>query len=350
VKLHKRLGFATVPVTEGIPPTEFQIFPFGPSEFRWEGKPAVSYVLTPENAADAVAIARSSNTNGELQIDYHHNSDVPKDNSPAPAAGWWNLEAREDGLWAVNVRWTPTADQMLRDKEFKYFSPSFYTDDGGFIRRVAKLALTNDPATVGQEPLIASATGVQGDPMREKLIKQLGLADDATDEQIEAALLDVQARAGQFEQAQSLLAEAGITATVGSDEAAGQAMAAAVNAQSAARLAELEAENAELRTGQTAANAEALVETALSEGKILASAKAYWLEQATKNPKAAKAHFASLKPGATLPTEAARGGQKHLASNGLTETERQVIAQTGTSPEAFLATKKKLEEVRNAGA
>jgi phage I-like protein len=338
----RHIGFSTFASQE--PPQEFLIWAYGVVSFQWALGTGMDFIFTREDADEVVRRANSKMT--ELPIDYEHRTQAPVDNGAVPAAGWFQLEARDDGLWATNVRWTEAAAEMIRGGEYRHWSPVFW-DEGGHLRQLDMIGLTNQPATVQQTPLVASANG---DPMREKLIKQLGLADDATDEQIEAALLDVQARAGQFKQAQSLLTEAGITAAIGSDEAAGQAIAATANAQAAARVAELEAENAELRTGQTAANAEALVETALTDGKILASSKAYWLEQATKNPKAAKAHFASLKPGATLPTEAARGGQKHLASNGLTETERQVIAQTGTSPEAFLATKKKLEEVRNAGA
>lgn len=336
----KYLGFVILP--EGEPPSDFRILPYGEVRFRWEGQPEMVFRLTPEHAREAVQMAAQGNTGGELRIDYEHRSETPIDNSPVPAAGWFNLEAREDGLYATNVRWTPKAAQMLTDREYRFFSPVFW-EDGGFIRAVGSLALTNTPATVGQEPLLASA--MQGDPMRERLIQLLGLAAEATDEQIEAALQERLAAGVQLQAAQGLLASAGITAAIGSDEAQGQALAAAANAQLAARVADLEAENQQLSSAQSDADATQVVEEAIAEGKIYAATRPFWLEQAKKNPKAVKAHFASLKAGAAVPNQtlkpAPAGGAADLGSE-LSEDERAVIAQTGITVEKYLATRQRV--------
>lgn len=56
-------------------------------------------------------------------IDYkHENEDV--------AAGWpKNIELSDEGnsLWFTDIEWTPNAEKVLRDKEFRYFSPEFVT-------------------------------------------------------------------------------------------------------------------------------------------------------------------------------------------------------------------------------
>lgn len=331
------LGFAELP--QGEPPGEFVIWAYGPVQFRWGDEPAVTYLFTPADAAEVVR--RAEALGRDLAVDYEHRSQTPVDNGPVPAAGWFRLEAREDGLWAVNLRWTDAAATMIRTGEYRFWSPVFWAEDG-HIRQVDMIGLTNQPATLDQRPLVASANG---DSMRERLIQLLGLADDATDEQIEAALAELREHSGLLEQAQALLTEAGITAALGTDEAHGQAMAAGANARLAGRVAELETELAQLRSQQAEGEAEAVVDAALEQGRIHAASRAYWIEKFGQNPKAVRAHFASLTAGAMVPTLPPK--TKPLtasAQDGLSDTEKAIIAQTGVSVEKYLATKRRLEE------
>ncbi|GEM81870.1 phage protease [Meiothermus hypogaeus] len=325
-------GFNIFPSQE--PPREFLIWPYGPVTFRWADGTQIDLLFTPEDAQEVIRRAQMP----ELPIDYEHRNQNPVDNGPVPAAGWFQLEARPDGLWAINVRWTETAANLLRAGEYRHWSPVFWDEDG-HIRQLDMIGLTNQPATVNQMPLVASALG---DPMREKLITLLGLAADASDEQIENALTELQNRAGQLEQAQALLAEAGIQAPIGSVEAHGQAMAAAANALLAARVSELEAELSTLRAQTVDAEAERTVDAALSEGRIHAASRDYWLEKFRKNPQAVRAHLASLRAGAAVPTGPIAPPQG--PSDALSELERAIIAQTGVSAEAYLATKRRREE------
>ncbi len=317
------------------PPAEFLIWAYGTVPFRWADGRQMDFLFTPEDAQEVIRRVQMP----ELPIDYEHRSQSPVDNGPVPAAGWFQLEARPDGLWAVNVRWTETAANLLRAGEYRHWSPVFWDEDG-HIRQLDMIGLTNQPATVNQMPLVASALG---DSMREKLIRILGLAEDASEEQIEAALAELQNRAGQLEQAQALLAEAGIQAPIGSDEAHGQAMAAAANALLAARVSELEAELATLRTQALEGEAEAVIEAALAEGRIHAASRDYWLERYRQNPRAVRAHLASLRAGAAVPTTPLTR-QAATPADPLSETEKAIIAQTGVSVEKYLATKRRLEE------
>lgn len=328
----QRLGFSTFETQE--PPREFLIWAYGTVPFRWADGTQAEFLFTPEDAQEVIRRVRVP----ELPIDYEHRSQTPVDNGPVPAAGWFQLEARPDGLWAVNVRWTETAARLLRAGEYRYWSPVFWEEDG-HIRQLDMIGLTNQPATVDQMPLVASASG---DPMRERVIQLLGLAQEATDEQIEAALAELQRQASQLEQARALLAEAGITAEIGSDQAHGQAMAAAANALLAARVGELEAELATLRSQLLDSEAQATIDAALSEGRIHAASREYWLERYRQNPRAVRAHLASLRPGHAVPT--APLTQRTVPANPLSEIERAIIAQTGVSEEAYLATKRRLEE------
>ena len=150
----------TVPVPGGEPPREFRIFPFG----RVETTKGV--FLFDQEAARRVMQAWRDYGN-RLSIDYEHQALEPVANGPVPAAGWFDLEVREDGLWAVNVEWTPRAAELLRNREYRYFSPAFYVDEEGRIVELINLALTNIPATKRMEPLVAKAVGFESGPVYE---------------------------------------------------------------------------------------------------------------------------------------------------------------------------------------
>lgn len=131
-------------------PKEFRIFPMGKvdtskGEFVFDEKGAKSLM------------AFYAEQGNELSIDYEHMavSDPPM---IAPAAGYFKLELREDGLWAVDVRWTKRAAEMLANKEYQYFSPAFIAEkDSGRINKLLNVALTNIPATKNMTPLIAAS-------------------------------------------------------------------------------------------------------------------------------------------------------------------------------------------------
>jgi phage I-like protein len=64
---------------------------------------------------------------------------------------------RDDGLWAVDVTWTERAAELLRNGEYRYFSPViFWTDeDHTDVAALGPVALTNDPAMRGVPALAA---------------------------------------------------------------------------------------------------------------------------------------------------------------------------------------------------
>lgn len=136
------------------PPTEFRIWAYGTIKTT---KYADSF-LTAESAAAIVAEAEAHGI--ELSMDYEHAAVGPADGQPKPAAAWFKLEAREDGLWAVNVRWTPRASKMLSEGEYRHFSPTYRVNDKREIVAVINIALTNLPATRRQEPLMAAKADI----------------------------------------------------------------------------------------------------------------------------------------------------------------------------------------------
>jgi hypothetical protein len=136
-------------------------------------------------------------------IDYDHKAKVDH------AAGWVkSAEVRDNGLW-LYVTWTPTAQQKLRDGEYRYFSPEFqdeWTDPATRITYKDVLfggGLTNRPFLKDLVPINLSEmvgdtmgnenTGAGGSPPTDaenmtQMARSLGLTGSVTSADIASAL------------------------------------------------------------------------------------------------------------------------------------------------------------------
>ena len=150
------------PLSEGEPPTEFLIWAFGTID-TLKGE----FELSPKDAKGVYKTWRRYGN--DLSIDYEHKAVDPDARAgDGKAAGWCQLELRAGGLWAVGVRWTPKATTALKDREYRYFSPAFLTDDDSHICELINIALTNVPATRKMTPLVASRITHMEDEETEK--------------------------------------------------------------------------------------------------------------------------------------------------------------------------------------
>ena len=107
--------------------------------------------------ADAVVNATRANAGSlDLAIAFEHQAQYAKQNGqPAPAAGWMReLQARAGALWA-RVEWTARAAAMLKAREYRYLSPTFFHTRDGVVMRIEGAALTNAPALA--MPALAAA-------------------------------------------------------------------------------------------------------------------------------------------------------------------------------------------------
>jgi phage I-like protein len=138
----------------------------------------------------------------DFAIDYNHAMHfifAPDPAEGGKAAGWFNAKVNDGELWAEDVRWTPKADKMLRDREYRYFSPTIRHSQNGEIEELLSVALTNTPATYGMNPLMASqllgaasAQPNEGQQM-ETLLTLLGLAKNASEAEAVSALTKMMA-------------------------------------------------------------------------------------------------------------------------------------------------------------
>ncbi len=150
--------------------------------------------------------------NRMLLLDYDHEShDMSKRTT---AAGWiQNMQIRPDGLWG-QVKWTNQGEQDVNGGHYRFISPTFAmsksdilsTENGVERIRPSLLldaALTNKPNLRGMQPLTnrnftsEAATsepnkqtnqGVTMMDYKAQLLKLLGLAADATDQEISDAI------------------------------------------------------------------------------------------------------------------------------------------------------------------
>ncbi len=156
----------------------------------------------------------------DLPILYEHGEDPTVGYE---AAGWIDpssFEVRGDGLWATKVFWTADGYAAIVAKTRRYVSPHFFSelDAEGFIRptRWIEITVTNTPAIPDMAAIAASVRGgalffdesgryptydpnapdsggrKEREPMKfsADTLKLLGLADGATPEQIEKAVVE----------------------------------------------------------------------------------------------------------------------------------------------------------------
>ena len=308
---------------------------------------------TGAQAIIALAAARST----DIPIDYEHQTLMAERNGlPAPAAGWIDprsLEWREDGLYG-QVAWTAAASEAIDADSYRYLSPVFpYDAKTGAVLDLLHVALTNTPAIDTAITELAAARAGRGASEatsskentvdREKLIATLGLATDATDEQIDtaiAALIAAQA------DAKALRKELGAN-----DDAKPAEAVAALKASSAtaapdmtqfvpvAVYQETTQQLAALKENSNTTELEALITEGLNDGRIAGKATADWLR--TQGIAACKAHVAGAPSIAALKTTQTQGkapeGAETKGDGQLTETELAVCKSMGLTPEQYRA-------------
>ncbi|OON62291.1 hypothetical protein B0920_02090 [Massilia sp. KIM] len=168
------------------PNREIQLLPAGKFAGQ-DGRPhdAPGWYMDAELAARLIEAAKSRKN--PYVIDYDHQTLFIKQNGkPAPAAGWFHqLEWREgQGLFAVDVKWTDRAVEMIDAGEYRYISPVIgYDKATGAVTSIYMAAVTNNPAIDGMgEVLLAAAalhfslsppTPLSEDNTMEELLEQL---------------------------------------------------------------------------------------------------------------------------------------------------------------------------------
>jgi phage I-like protein len=107
-----------------------------------------------ENDAKEVLADRAGRP--RVTFDYEHLAVRGKTADDMVSAGSFLLELRSDGLWAVDVQYTPKAEEQVRNGERIYFSPAWLSlKKTKHIVGILNVALTSTPAMKKLGTLIA---------------------------------------------------------------------------------------------------------------------------------------------------------------------------------------------------
>jgi phage I-like protein len=320
--------------------SEIQLFPAGSFRAR-DGRPhgIPAWVIEAEAAARVIALAEQRRT--PFVIDYEHQTLAAETSGqPAPAAGWFErLEWREgDGLYAVDVEWTGRARAMIEADEYRFLSPVFrYDQNTGEVRELLMAAVTNNPAIDGIADLAAArylTTTIheEASDVDEETLKLLGLAKDASKEQIQEAIEALRAKAAQTDDLQEALAAARAKTTIDEPDPAKYVPVETVR--------QLQEQVASLSSQVQGSEVDRLVGQGLEDGRLLPAMEDWARNLGKKDVAALRSYLDTAQPIAALTGQQSGGKPPEAEGKAkLSESELAVCKQLGMTEDEFLKSK-----------
>lgn len=296
-----------------------------------------------DSAIAAKVIARAAARQTPFVTDYEHQTLLAEKNGqPAPAAGWFKgLEWRDgQGLFATDVAWTAKAKAHIEAGEYKFISPVFSFDHTtGEVLELQMAALTNTPAVDGMDAVAALAQDFfnrspgehsRKEPEMKAIAILLGLAEDASEADITAAVTALKAKTGEQEtQITALKTETAALKTQTPDPA---------KFVPVETVTQLQGEIAALTTRLNDTELEDVIQVALSSGKLLPAMES-WARDLGKKDLAALKSYIQTNP-AVVPNGNQTNGKGPGAGNDgeLSAADLAVCKSMGIKPEDFKAT------------
>lgn len=311
-----------------VPPTgdtsEIQLLPRG-----WVKSTRGEFLVDDESVA-TIMLGFDAKKN-DLVVDYEHQT--LKD-MEAPAAGWITrlIDKGAEGLWA-EVNWNKRAQEYLANREYRYISPVV------LVRKSDKRAvalhsagLTNTPAIDGMVPL--AAKDVQEEEGQEmevlKAIREkLGLAAEAKDEEVLAALDQLSAASGQIVAHKELLVLLDLAETASLADAKAKLLAFK-NPSGYVKAEEFNA----LRDKLLHKERDELVDEAIRAGKVTPAQKAWAETYALKDPEGFRA-FVQAAPAVVPVGPSPAAGTETKPGEALDETQLSINKMLGISDDTF---------------
>lgn len=281
----------------------------------------------------------------DIVIDYEHQTLL---NVQAPAAGWIkNLNKGEDAIVA-SVEWTEKAREYLKNKEYRYLSPVVLVrkSDNRAIE-LQSVALTNTPAINGMFAVCKDNSDIEEEMEMnlKELAKLLGLQEDATEDDVKAAIEKIRGNGTQSqdgveggatkaddeqngENSEEVVANSTILGLLGMDKGASTADVAA-KIMSLSSKSNVEEELLELKAYMAKKESDELVKQALKDGKIT-PAQEEWARSYALSDKKGFEKFVEKAP-KVVPT-----GKMSLSDAPASETveyDKAILKNCGVSDE-----------------
>ncbi|ALF02058.1 MULTISPECIES: phage protease [Salipiger] len=322
----------------------------GPSVPEWihlmpKGRVQARDGRGPWHYEDAKAvIAESFARRRKIHVDENHSTrSAAKLGMSAPARGYiTEMEEREDGIWG-RVDWTRTGEALLSDRAYWGISPVLsYDKSTGKVLAIAHASLTNDPAL---RELLALNSTEYSDMFSAKVAKMLGLSEDASEDDITAALAKRLDKGEGSEELSTSLSEIGAAMGLEGEVSLATLITTAKARQAASdeqqeAFAALQTKVRTLEEGGKRKAAEDFVDGAIRDRRagVKASREDYVALHMENPERAAKmvAGLPKLDPTSTvLEPPAAKEGEVTLSTE-----HRQVARQLGLSDDEMIAAMK----------
>lgn len=324
----KALNVQLPVVEDGAVPETVQIAETG----LWEGHPAGPELVTPNHlkAAKDYFDRHYKANEADLAIDYNHASiAVPTGASKAPAAGWIReMEIRDDELWG-SVLWTADAAKAIAAKEYRYLSPVLMFNMPDRVTgdpvpmAIHSIALTNTPfltelEALNQAPFSKAVNSMEGDSMTlfeivgkllgkepGEIATALGFEPSVADGEVANGLLAHATRLKELEGATLPVVSASIAKMLGVAEDAEEKdvkaavmrlqaegamvpIKAALGLNEAAAAGEITQRINDLQEARKQADATALVDKAVEDGKIAPAQREFFVTNALSDLEATR--------------------------------------------------------------
>lgn len=331
-------ALSLVPASGGGAPEWVHLLPAGGTVTTVDGR-------GPYKVGDYDALMANSLPAGEkLVLDENHATDLaaPK-GMPAPARGWIvELQRRADGIWG-RVEWTEDGRKLAEQGAYRGISPVIaLRKDKTTIVGIRRASLVNQPNLEGLVTLHAEEADMD---FRKQLCAALGLAEDASDEDILAAVKKASGAAETATQA----ALAPIAKALELD--AGDDLVGAIVALQAEKGEpsddEITALQGELATVTTQLNelqgslslqaAETFVDGAIAEGRVgVKPLRDRYIAMHQKDPKGTEELIGAM---AKVPGQVLHQRRPATRTTELDDADRSVIALLGVDPTEFKKTR-----------
>lgn len=289
----------------------------------------------------AALVALFSREARRLPLDENHSIDLAgKKGQPSPARGWIvEMEARDDGVWG-RVEWTDEGRQMVAGHAYGYLSPVFFHTPARPFRvsKILRAALTNDPNLTDLKSLHTRTDQMLLDEIR----AALGLPDDADEAAALAAVVALHAaQAAHTSTIARVAAAAGVAPEAGDD-----VLVTAIQSRGATdaddlrrQVVSLQTQLVKLATDTARDKAEAVIDAAISGGRLVPALRDHMITRHTRNPAEVEQELA------LMPSINAGGLGGHLPparGDSLTHEDAKVMAMMGVDADAYKALAKTL--------
>ncbi|HEY8136255.1 MAG TPA: phage protease [Methylocystis sp.] len=308
---------------EGAPCEWIMLVPRGPQIKGNDGR--VFKLRDPQKIVDAF---KARGLSRPIDINHAQAHKAPK-GEESPAAGWIEEMAVRDGAVWGRVDWTARGSAALAGKDYRYISPALRVTADGDVVELAHAGLVNDPNFT--MPALNAAE--EKNLMNKELLKRLGLAENATEAEVLAAIERLQTQLNAAKDATPSLSV--YVPRADYDLACQQRdeARAALNARD---------------ESERKAKGEALVEQAVKDGKIAPATKDFYLKLCASEDGLKQVQDFVAKQ----PSHFAKAGLDDEAKAGkdgvqLNADERRYLQMAGVSEKEFLAAREAEREAKS---